>query len=103
MLNLAEYQKRPKRLADYLPWAALVAPGIVLANPPWGARIGERKLLFALYGALGQRLADGFKGWRVGLIAPDAGLVKATGLALSAAGPTIDMGGTRVTLWQGTV
>lgn len=80
-----------------------VAPGIVLANPPWGARIGERKLLFALYGALGQRLADGFKGWRVGLVAPDAGLVKATGLALSAAGPTIDMGGTRVTLWQGTV
>ncbi|MGE0183873.1 MAG: conjugal transfer protein TrbE [Parvularculaceae bacterium] len=30
MLNLAEYQKRPKRLADYLPWAALVAPGIAL-------------------------------------------------------------------------
>ncbi|WP_445727750.1 VirB4 family type IV secretion/conjugal transfer ATPase, partial [Hyphococcus sp.] len=30
MLNLAEYQKRPKRLADYLPWAALVALGIVL-------------------------------------------------------------------------
>lgn len=30
MLNLAEYQKRPKRLADYLPWAALVAPGVVL-------------------------------------------------------------------------
>lgn len=30
MLNLAEYQKRPERLADYLPWAALVAPGIVL-------------------------------------------------------------------------
>ncbi|HNR78196.1 MAG TPA: conjugal transfer protein TrbE, partial [Parvularculaceae bacterium] len=30
MLNLAEYQNRPKRLADYLPWAALVAPGVVL-------------------------------------------------------------------------
>jgi type IV secretion system protein VirB4 len=30
MLNLAEYKKRPKRLADYLPWAALAAPGIVL-------------------------------------------------------------------------
>ncbi len=30
MLNLREYQQRPKRLADYLPWAALVAPGIVL-------------------------------------------------------------------------
>lgn len=30
MLNLSEYRGRPKRLADYLPWAALVAPGIIL-------------------------------------------------------------------------
>ena len=30
MLNLREYQTRPKRLADYLPWAMLAAPGIVL-------------------------------------------------------------------------
>jgi type IV secretion system protein VirB4 len=30
MLNLKEYQTRPKRLADYLPWAMIVAPGIVL-------------------------------------------------------------------------
>lgn len=30
MLNLREYQKRPAGLADFLPWAALVAPGVVL-------------------------------------------------------------------------
>ncbi len=30
MLNLAEYRKKPQRLADFLPWAALIAPGIVL-------------------------------------------------------------------------
>lgn len=30
MLNLAEYRKRPTLLADWLPWAALVAPGVVL-------------------------------------------------------------------------
>ena len=30
MMNLAEYRKRPARLADYLPWAALVAKGVVL-------------------------------------------------------------------------
>ena len=30
MLNLAEYQKQPARLADYLPWACLIAPGVVL-------------------------------------------------------------------------
>jgi len=30
MLNLAEYRKRPALLADYLPWACLIAPGVVL-------------------------------------------------------------------------
>lgn len=30
MLNLAEYRRRADRLADHLPWAALVAPGVVL-------------------------------------------------------------------------
>jgi type IV secretion system protein TrbE len=30
MMNLAEYRKRPALLADWLPWAALVAPGTVL-------------------------------------------------------------------------
>ena len=30
MLNLAEYRQRPSGLADFLPWAALVAPGVVL-------------------------------------------------------------------------
>ena len=30
MLNLKEYQGKPRLLADYLPWACLVAPGVVL-------------------------------------------------------------------------
>jgi type IV secretion/conjugal transfer VirB4 family ATPase len=30
MLNLTEYRKRPALLADWLPWAGLVAPGVVL-------------------------------------------------------------------------
>lgn len=30
MLDLREYRRRPARLCDYLPWAALVAPGVVL-------------------------------------------------------------------------
>lgn len=30
MLDLREYARRPRRLADFLPWAALVAPGVVL-------------------------------------------------------------------------
>lgn len=30
MMNLAEYRKRSSHLSDFLPWAALVAPGVVL-------------------------------------------------------------------------
>ncbi|MFG1352670.1 conjugal transfer protein TrbE [Xanthobacter autotrophicus] len=30
MLNLTEYRRHPAGLADFLPWAALVAPGVVL-------------------------------------------------------------------------
>ena len=30
MLKLSEYQNRPSRLADYLPWVSLIAPGVVL-------------------------------------------------------------------------
>jgi type IV secretion/conjugal transfer VirB4 family ATPase len=32
MLNLTEYRKHRTALADYLPWAALVAPGVVLSK-----------------------------------------------------------------------
>ena len=44
MLNLSEYRKRPALLADWLPWAGLVAPGIVLwivghSLAVWGARL----------------------------------------------------------------
>ncbi|MDX2353759.1 conjugal transfer protein TrbE [Stutzerimonas xanthomarina] len=32
MLNLTEYRQRPALLADWLPWAGLVAPGVVLSK-----------------------------------------------------------------------
>ena len=30
MMSLAEYRRSASRLSDFLPWAALVAPGVVL-------------------------------------------------------------------------
>lgn len=75
------------------------APGLILVNPPYGGRIGQRKLLFALYGSLGQVLKDRFKGWRLGLVTSDAGLAKATGLQLKG-GPEIPHGPLKIRLWQ---
>jgi putative N6-adenine-specific DNA methylase len=75
------------------------APGLVMVNPPYGARIGNRKLLFALYGTLGQVLRERFAGWRLGMVTSDGGLAKATGLDLQA-GPPVAFGGLKVKLYQ---
>ncbi|MCB1333952.1 MAG: class I SAM-dependent RNA methyltransferase [Roseivivax sp.] len=74
--------------------------GLVIVNPPYGARIGDRKLLFGLYGALGQVLMQRFGGWRVGLVTSDGGLAKATGLPWLPPGPPVPHGGLKITLWQ---
>ncbi len=74
-------------------------PGLVMINPPYGGRIGDRKLLFALYGSLGSVLRDRFAGWRLGLVTDDGGLAKATDLDLEASAP-IAHGGLKVKLYR---
>lgn len=86
------------------PISDLVPPegprGLVIVNPPYGARIGDRKLLFGLYGAMGQVLKERFAGWRVGVITSDGGLAKATGLPFLPDGPQVPNGGLKVTLYR---
>jgi len=75
-------------------------PGLVIVNPPYGARIGNPRLLHALYGALGATLRRGFAGWRVGLVTSEPGLARATGLPFAPPGPRIDHGGLPIQLWR---
>ncbi|QGX99431.1 class I SAM-dependent RNA methyltransferase [Roseovarius faecimaris] len=75
-------------------------PGLVLLNPPYGARIGDKRQLFGLYGALGKVLKERFAGWRVGLITTEGGLAKATGLPFAEPGAPVAHGGLKVRLWQ---
>lgn len=74
--------------------------GLVIVNPPYGARIGNKKLLYPLYGTLGQTLLARFKGWRVALVTSEPSLAKATGLPWKPQGPAIAHGGMKVWLWQ---
>jgi len=75
-------------------------PGLVVVNPPYGARIGDRKPLTDLHAALGDMLLARFSGWRVGLITSDAALAKATGLPFLQPSAPIAHGGLSVQLFQ---
>ena len=75
-------------------------PGLILTNPPYGGRIGNKKMLYGLYGALGKTLMERFSGWRVGIVTSEGSLAKATGLPLKPSGPPIPHGGIRITLHQ---
>ncbi|HRM74621.1 MAG TPA: class I SAM-dependent RNA methyltransferase, partial [Paracoccus sp. (in: a-proteobacteria)] len=53
-------------------------PGLVIINPPYGARIGNKGPLFGLHAAMGEVLRSRFRGWRVGLVTSEAQLARAT-------------------------
>ena len=75
-------------------------PGLVIANAPYGGRIGDKKRLEALYGAFGGTLRTRFSGWRIGLVTDDARLAKATGLPFLPTTAPVAHGGIRVTLFR---
>ncbi|MFN2305943.1 MAG: class I SAM-dependent RNA methyltransferase [Paracoccaceae bacterium] len=76
------------------------APGLVIINPPYGGRIGQKHMLYGLHTALGEVLRERFKGWRVGIITSEPGLAKVTGLRFLPDGPLVPHGGLKVRLYQ---
>lgn len=75
-------------------------PGLVMVNPPYGARIGNKKLLYAIYAEFGAVMRSHFKGWRVGMVTSEPGLAKATGLPWLPKGAPVAHGGMKVWLWR---
>lgn len=73
--------------------------GLLLCNPPYGARIGEVQRLRDLYATLGNVYRRHFNGWRLGFIAGSPQLVHAVGLPVEPAGPVLDNGGLKVRLY----
>ena len=76
------------------------SPGIVIINPPYGARIGSKKQLHEVYSAIGQTLMSRFVGWRVGIITTGNSLARVTGLPFRKPGPVIDHGGISIRLFS---
>lgn len=50
------------------------SPGILVANPPYGKRSGEREELPALYRRFGKALRENFPGWTAAILVADLGL-----------------------------
>jgi putative N6-adenine-specific DNA methylase len=75
------------------------APGLVVVNPPYGTRIGDKRPLFDLHAAFGKVMRVRFSGWRVAMITTDPALAKATTLPFKKPGPNINHGGLPVKLF----
>ncbi len=74
--------------------------GLVIVNPPYGARVGKKKDLFALYGAFGDKMRAEFKGWRVGMITTDTQLAESCKLPWRPTGAPVAHGGLKVKLFR---
>lgn len=69
--------------ANVLEISAPAAEGVLVTNPPYGVRVGERDELAAFYPQLGNMLKRNFAGWRAYLFTGDLRLPKLIGLSPS--------------------
>jgi putative N6-adenine-specific DNA methylase len=66
--------------ADVLERSAPAPEGILIANPPYGERLGDDAALAAFYPKLGDALKKRFAGWRCYFLSADTRLPKLIGL-----------------------
>jgi putative N6-adenine-specific DNA methylase len=76
---------------------ANAARGLVLINPPYGRRLGDRRTLGRLYREIGFVLRTHFSGWRAGVLVADRGLAETIRIP-PVASHQLSNGGLRVTL-----
>lgn len=89
---------------EMMPFADATPPdgarGLVMVNPPYGARIGNKKVLYSVYAGLGDVLKARFRGWRVGLVTSEPSLARATNLPFAKPVAPVAHGGLRINLYQ---
>jgi putative N6-adenine-specific DNA methylase len=55
-------------------WEGLPETGLVVVNPPYGQRIGEKGKIHGLYSHYGKALRERYPGWRIAVVCPDKSL-----------------------------
>jgi 23S rRNA (guanine2445-N2)-methyltransferase / 23S rRNA (guanine2069-N7)-methyltransferase len=78
--GVAGFVHLDKRPVEHLEPPPGFASGLVITNPPYGARMGDPAALPSLYEALGARLREGFVGWHAAVLTSEPELVHALGV-----------------------
>lgn len=73
----------PLKQANLLELTPPEKAGVLVANPPYGARLGEKDALEAFYPQLGDALKQRFAGWRCYFFSADKALPRLIGLRSS--------------------
>lgn len=76
---LSHIHVEKRELESFAP-ATTTKSGLVVCNPPYGERLGEEDALRPLYTLLGDRLKQGFEGWRASVLTSNPDLGKVMGL-----------------------
>lgn len=74
------FERRPLEAPDDEPAAS--GPGWMVANPPYGLRVGDADGVAPLWERLGDTIRARYPGWRVALLSPDPSLDRRTGVTL---------------------
>ncbi len=92
---------------DHLAFEQLSGPalspagGIVVLNPPYGRRLGSRRMAEQSYRTIGRHLKSAFKGWKAAVFAPSRRLADLLGIR--ARRYVLSHGGQRVHLMVGKI
>jgi putative N6-adenine-specific DNA methylase len=91
-----EIDVRHHALSDSRPPAS---EGLLLTNPPYGARIGDPGRLRDLYATLGKLANRPYADWAFGFVTTDPRLAQASGVAFTRVSAPVPHGGLRVKLY----
>jgi putative N6-adenine-specific DNA methylase len=86
-IEIARANAERANLTDAIQFAALpfdkatvdCEPGLIVMNPPYGHRLGERRHVMQIARKIGDELAARFRGWRAGVLCPDPAFVATLG------------------------
>ncbi len=88
-----------RAISEVTPPDGALGPGLLVANPPWGRRVGQARALRDLHARLGQVARREFSGWTLALVSPSDTLVRQADRRAECIA-TIPSGGVSVGVWR---